>query len=57
MRSPNAMWISDWNPDDPTFWNTKGKVIALRNLIWSPPRFFDLADLEHRRHKTEFGRL
>ena len=35
MRSPNAMWISDWNPEDPTFWNTKGKVIALRNLIWS----------------------
>jgi len=29
------MWISDWNPEDPTFWNTKGKVIALRNLIWS----------------------
>ena len=35
MRSPNAMWISDWNPEDPTFWDTKGKVIALRNLIWS----------------------
>ena len=35
MRAPNAMWISDWNPEDPTFWNTKGKVIAQRNLIWS----------------------
>ena len=34
MRTPNATWISDWNPEDPTFWNTKGKVIALRNLIW-----------------------
>src|SRR5215470_8226942 len=31
MRAPNAMWISE----DPTFWNTKGKAIALRNLIWS----------------------
>ena len=35
MRTPNATWISDWNPEDPTFWNNKGKVIALRNLIWS----------------------
>jgi NNP family nitrate/nitrite transporter-like MFS transporter len=28
-------WISDWNPEDEAFWNTKGKVIARRNLIWS----------------------
>src|ERR1700728_1009756 len=28
-------WISDWNPEDETFWNSKGKVIARRNLIWS----------------------
>ena len=35
MRAPNTTWISDWNPEDPTFWDTKGKVIALRNLIWS----------------------
>ena len=35
MRTPNTTWISDWNPEDPTFWNTKGKAIALRNLIWS----------------------
>jgi len=35
MRGRNATWISDWNPEDPTFWNTKGKAIALRNLIWS----------------------
>jgi NNP family nitrate/nitrite transporter-like MFS transporter len=31
----NPTWISDWNPEDETFWNTKGKVIARRNLIWS----------------------
>jgi NNP family nitrate/nitrite transporter-like MFS transporter len=35
MRAPKATWISDWNPEDPTFWNTKGKAIALRNLVWS----------------------
>src|ERR1700736_891380 len=35
MSTPNPTWISDWNPEDETFWNTKGKVIARRNLIWS----------------------
>jgi MFS transporter, NNP family, nitrate/nitrite transporter len=35
MSSPNPTWISEWNPEDETFWNTKGKVIARRNLIWS----------------------
>jgi NNP family nitrate/nitrite transporter-like MFS transporter len=33
--TPNPTWISEWNPEDETFWNTKGKVIARRNLIWS----------------------
>ena len=28
-------WISDWKPEDETFWNSKGKVVARRNLIWS----------------------
>ena len=28
-------WISDWNPEDEKFWNSKGKFIAKRNLIWS----------------------
>jgi MFS transporter, NNP family, nitrate/nitrite transporter len=32
-RAPT--WISDWNPEDETFWNSKGKLIARRNLIWS----------------------
>jgi NNP family nitrate/nitrite transporter-like MFS transporter len=35
MSDGNTRWISDWNPEDPTFWETKGKAIALRNLIWS----------------------
>ena len=28
-------WISDWNPEDGKFWESKGKYIARRNLIWS----------------------
>jgi MFS transporter, NNP family, nitrate/nitrite transporter len=30
-----ASWISDWNPEDTQFWQSKGKFIARRNLIWS----------------------
>ena len=35
MSKRNPTWISDWNPDDETFWKTTGKAIAQRNLIWS----------------------
>jgi MFS transporter, NNP family, nitrate/nitrite transporter len=35
MSTENPTWISEWNPEDETFWNSKGKVIARRNLIWS----------------------
>jgi MFS transporter, NNP family, nitrate/nitrite transporter len=35
MSQQNPTWISDWNPEDETFWNSKGKLIARRNLIWS----------------------
>src|SRR5881394_331176 len=28
-------WISDWNPEDETYWKSKGSAIARRNLIWS----------------------
>src|SRR5579872_1876226 len=35
MSAKDPTWISDWNPEDTTFWETKGKVIARRNLIWS----------------------
>ena len=29
------IWLSDWNPEDNKFWESKGKYIARRNLIWS----------------------
>jgi NNP family nitrate/nitrite transporter-like MFS transporter len=32
-KSPT--WISDWRPEDATFWNSTGKLVARRNLIWS----------------------
>jgi MFS transporter, NNP family, nitrate/nitrite transporter len=35
MSQSNTTWISEWNPDDETFWESKGKPIARRNLIWS----------------------
>ena len=35
MSAPNTRWISEWNPEDETFWKPKGKAIAQRNLIWS----------------------
>ena len=31
----NRSWISDWRPEDEKFWESTGKYIALRNLIWS----------------------
>ncbi|MGZ5871277.1 MAG: MFS transporter [Bradyrhizobium sp.] len=35
MSSKDPTWISDWSPEDETFWNSSGKVTARRNLIWS----------------------
>jgi MFS transporter, NNP family, nitrate/nitrite transporter len=35
MSKGNARWIADWNPEDEKFWNSGGKAIARRNLIWS----------------------
>ncbi len=35
MSDQNPTWISDWNPEDEKFWDSKGKFIARRNLIWS----------------------
>ena len=35
MSKQNPTWISDWNPEDETFWKSTGKVVARRNLIWS----------------------
>jgi NNP family nitrate/nitrite transporter-like MFS transporter len=31
----SSTWISDWDPENEAYWNTKGKAIARRNLIWS----------------------
>jgi MFS transporter, NNP family, nitrate/nitrite transporter len=28
-------WITDWNPEDPAFWERTGRKIARKNLIWS----------------------
>jgi len=33
MRSTS--WIADWKPEDEKFWQSTGKLIARRNLIWS----------------------
>src|SRR5580658_3847492 len=35
MSKPNSTWIADWNPEDEKFWQSSGKAIAQRNLIWS----------------------
>src|SRR5580698_4602264 len=35
MSEPNSTWIADWNPEDEKFWQSSGKAIAQRNLIWS----------------------
>src|SRR5580704_14923018 len=35
MSEPKTRWIAEWNPEDETFWQSKGKTIARRNLIWS----------------------
>jgi NNP family nitrate/nitrite transporter-like MFS transporter len=35
MSTRGSTWISDWNPEDEKFWETKGKSVARRNLIFS----------------------
>src|SRR5690349_21466403 len=35
MRTSHSSWITDWNPEDEKYWETKGKAVARRNLIWS----------------------
>lgn len=30
-----SAWISEWNPENEKFWQTRGKRIARRNLVWS----------------------
>jgi MFS transporter, NNP family, nitrate/nitrite transporter len=35
MAKQGSRWISEWNPEDPKFWESRGKGVARRNLIWS----------------------
>ncbi|HET9303230.1 MAG TPA: nitrate/nitrite transporter [Propionibacteriaceae bacterium] len=34
-RRLGSRWIDDWRPEDGEFWNTIGKTVARRNLIYS----------------------
>jgi NNP family nitrate/nitrite transporter-like MFS transporter len=35
MSKQGTSWISDWDPENESYWNARGKTIARRNLIWS----------------------
>jgi MFS transporter, NNP family, nitrate/nitrite transporter len=35
MSMRSRSWISEWAPEDKKFWESTGKFIARRNLIWS----------------------
>jgi NNP family nitrate/nitrite transporter-like MFS transporter len=35
MSERNTAWILGWNPENPKFWESEGKFIARRNLIFS----------------------
>jgi NNP family nitrate/nitrite transporter-like MFS transporter len=35
MSKRSTTWITEWNPEDATFWAATGKSVARRNLIWS----------------------
>jgi MFS transporter, NNP family, nitrate/nitrite transporter len=34
-RRLGGRWIDDWRPEDSAFWNTTGRTVARRNLIYS----------------------
>jgi NNP family nitrate/nitrite transporter-like MFS transporter len=34
-RRLGGRWIDDWRPEDGEFWNTIGRPVARRNLIYS----------------------
>lgn len=43
-RPAVGRWLTDWRPEDDTFWQQIGRRIALRNLICSmPPLFLSFA--------------
>jgi MFS transporter, NNP family, nitrate/nitrite transporter len=35
MSRGTRSWISEWDPENKEFWDSTGKYIARRNLIWS----------------------
>jgi MFS transporter, NNP family, nitrate/nitrite transporter len=35
MSKSGTTWISDWDPENKAYWESKGKFVARRNLIWS----------------------
>jgi MFS transporter, NNP family, nitrate/nitrite transporter len=35
MSNKDNTWILDWNPENAAFWESNGKFVARRNLIWS----------------------
>ncbi len=35
MTERNTTWIAEWNPEDEKLWESGGKFVARRNLIWS----------------------
>jgi MFS transporter, NNP family, nitrate/nitrite transporter len=35
MSRATRSWISEWDPENKEFWDSTGKYIARRNLIWS----------------------
>src|SRR5438552_17943553 len=35
MSRRDGTWILDWNPEDEKYWETTGKTVARRNLVWS----------------------
>lgn len=40
LSTPSAFVLEEWKPEDKTFWETKGKKIATRNLWISIPNLF-----------------
>jgi NNP family nitrate/nitrite transporter-like MFS transporter len=35
VEAPSAKWVSDWDPENPAFWEAGGKRVARRNLLVS----------------------
>ncbi|MEE8352659.1 MAG: MFS transporter [Rhodospirillales bacterium] len=37
VQAPGGRWLRDWHPNDDKFWQTTGRRIAIRNLVFSMP--------------------